>query len=314
MFNGLGAGVLWALDTVILGIALSLSPFASGKEALFLAPFVSTFLHDTLSALWMLLYMSLKRQVKNVIAAARTRSGRFVMLGALLGGPVGMSGYVIAISLIGPAYTSVISAFYPALGALFSYIFLKEKMSRVQVCGLAVSVACIIGMAVAPGDISSGGGTLTFVCGFACAVMCAVGWGLEAVICSYGMRQGEVSDEQALQIRQIISSLTYGVVILPIISGYRAVVTAACSKTLPIIALAALFGTTSYVMYYRAIKKIGPTKAMSLNITYAAWSVVFSAVIVWQLPEIKDVILGAFIILGSLTASNCILRNNKKDV
>ena len=45
------------------------------------------------------------------------------MLGALLGGPVGMTGYLLAIKYLGPAYTAIISSLYPALGALLSYLF-----------------------------------------------------------------------------------------------------------------------------------------------------------------------------------------------
>ena len=43
MFTGLLSGVLWALDTVILGIALAMTPF---ENAAMLAPIISTFLHD----------------------------------------------------------------------------------------------------------------------------------------------------------------------------------------------------------------------------------------------------------------------------
>lgn len=123
MITGLTAGILWALDTVILGIALAMTPFVSTEQAVFLAPFVSTFIHDFCSSLWMLLYMGIKKQLKNVIRALKTRSGKFIVLGALLGGPIGMSGYVAAINYIGPAYTAIISSMFPALGALLSYIF-----------------------------------------------------------------------------------------------------------------------------------------------------------------------------------------------
>ena len=130
MITGLTAGILWALDTVILGIALAMTPSYQQSRRFLLAPFVSTFIHDFCSSLWMLLYMGIKKQLKNVIRALKTRSGKFIVLGALLGGPIGMSGYVAAINYIGPAYTAIISSMSPALGALLSYIFLKEKMTR----------------------------------------------------------------------------------------------------------------------------------------------------------------------------------------
>ena len=46
MFYGIAAGATWAVETIILGIALSMAPFVSTEQAIFLAPFVSTFIHD----------------------------------------------------------------------------------------------------------------------------------------------------------------------------------------------------------------------------------------------------------------------------
>lgn len=136
MISGILAGILWGLDTVILGVALSMSTFVSAEQAIVLAPFVSTFIHDFCSSVWMLLYMGIKKQYRNILRAVKTRSGKFIILGALLGGPIGMSGYVAAINYIGPAYTAIISSMFSALGAFLSYIFLKEKMSPIQLCGL----------------------------------------------------------------------------------------------------------------------------------------------------------------------------------
>ena len=45
----------------------------------------------------------------------------------VFGGPVGMAAYLLAINYIGPGYTASISAIYPAVGAFFAYIFLKEN-------------------------------------------------------------------------------------------------------------------------------------------------------------------------------------------
>ena len=120
MISGILAGILWGLDTVILGIALSMSTFVSTEQAIVLAPFVSTFIHDFCSSIWMLIYMGIKKQYGNILRAVKTRSGKFIILGALLGGPIGMSGYVAAINYIGPAYTAIISAMFPALGAFLS--------------------------------------------------------------------------------------------------------------------------------------------------------------------------------------------------
>ena len=38
MFYGIAAGATWAVETIILGIALSMAPIVSTEQAIFLAP------------------------------------------------------------------------------------------------------------------------------------------------------------------------------------------------------------------------------------------------------------------------------------
>lgn len=54
---GLTSGVLWGLDTVILGIALTMSPYIGTLEAFAFAAIASSALHDIFCALWLALYM-----------------------------------------------------------------------------------------------------------------------------------------------------------------------------------------------------------------------------------------------------------------
>ena len=48
---------------------------------------------------------------------------------------------------------------------------------------------------------------------------------------------------------------------------------------LPTIAIAGIFATISYLFYYKAIARIGASKAMALNVTYSAWAIVFTVLI-----------------------------------
>ena len=76
MIYGIIAGITWALETIILGIALSMTPFTATEEAIFLAPFVSTFLHDACSSIWAAFYNGIRGNAKNVwYALAKTKSG-----------------------------------------------------------------------------------------------------------------------------------------------------------------------------------------------------------------------------------------------
>ena len=128
MIYGILAGVTWALETIILGVALAMTPFVSTEQAVFLAPFVSTFLHDSCSAIWATIYNGVRGNLKNVWKAFKTKSGKFVVLAAVIGGPIGMTGYVMAVNYMGASIGAVASAIFPAIGAVLAYIFLKEKM------------------------------------------------------------------------------------------------------------------------------------------------------------------------------------------
>ncbi|MDR0910541.1 MAG: DMT family transporter [Spirochaetaceae bacterium] len=319
MVSGLLAGLLWGLDTVILGVALVMTPFFSTEQAIFLAPFVSTFLHDISSSIWMLIYMGIKKEYSKIIRALKTRSGKFIILAALLGGPIGMTGYVLAINNIGPSYTAIISSMFPAVGALLSFIFLKEKMRWYQILGLLVSIGGVIALSYSPG-----GEVTNLGIGLVGALMCVFGWSIEAVICAYGLRDPNISDEQALQIRQLTSALFYAIILLPILSGWPFTVEIAGSlkdlsfsassifgNPMLVIIISALFGTASYVFYYKAIVKIGASKSMALNITYSAWAILFSFMLLKTTPSVMSIICALIVMAGSIVASTKDLYPNK---
>ena len=67
MLTGILAGITWALETVLLGIALGMSPLVSTEQAILLAPFLGTLLHDATSAIFMLIYNACRRNLKSML-------------------------------------------------------------------------------------------------------------------------------------------------------------------------------------------------------------------------------------------------------
>ena len=301
MKYGLFSGILWGLDTVVLGIALSMSPYIGTAEAIAFAAIASSFLHDAGCAIWLMIYMGAKRRLKYTLAALKTRSGKVVMLGALLGGPIGMTGYVIAINNIGAAYTAIISAFYPALGAFLSFVLLKEKMDGKQIASLVAALVGVMAMGyISAGDSEMGNATL----GLVGAILAVIGWGSEAVLCAWGMRDDAVDNETALQIRETTSALVYGIVVLPLFGAWGFTASAAPSLATGVIALSALAGTASYLFYYKGISVIGAAKAMALNISYSAWAVVFGFVLQGTVPTPATVFFCVLILAGTVLAAS----------
>lgn len=303
MGYGILAGITWAMETIILGIALGMSPFVSTEQAVFLAPFVSTFIHDLCSAVWATAYNGIRGNLRNVWKAFRTKSGKFVAVAAVIGGPVGMTGYVLAINYMGASIGAVASAIFPAVGAILAYIFLKEKMQWYRWILLLITLLGVYGLSYSPElDVKN------FWLGAAGAFMCAFGWGIEAVVLAKCLQDPEVKDEYALQIRQGTSALFYGIVILPLLKGWgftTGLFTMGTGWLLPVIALAALFATVSYLFYYRAIAAIGASKAMALNVSYAAWSILFTVLILrdTSVLTVPTILCGVVVIVCGIFAA-----------
>ena len=295
MRYGIGSGALWGLDTVILALALALNPFATDAHA----SLVSAALHDAICALILLIFMAVRGRLKDTWRAVHTRSGRAVMVAALLGGPIGMSGYLLAIDQIGAGYTAIISTFYPALGTALAVLVLKERMRPRQVIALAVAIGAIIATSYTSTSVS--GSALWGVLGALAAV---AGWGCEAVILAWGMRDDAVDNETALQIRETTSGLTYLVLVVPLGGALSSTGQALTSPgAMGLVALAAAAGTASYLFYYKAIDLLGAARAMALNISYSAWAVLFAFLLQSIVPAPIQIVLCVVILVGTVLAA-----------
>ncbi|MBU5592520.1 DMT family transporter [Clostridium sp. MSJ-4] len=284
------SGVTWGIDTVLIGVILTMTSFVETEKAILLAPFISTFLHDLFSSIWVSIYHITRGEFQGVLKALKTRSGRFIMLGALLGGPLGMTCYMLSVKYIGASYAASITSIYPAIGAFFAFIFLKEKLGKRECMGILLSISGVIVLGYQPSEFTVGG---SFLLGILFALGTILGWGLESVICAYGMKE-DVTAEQALNIRQLTSAIFYGAIILPIIGGSGIALDVVLSKSVLALILTALVGTTSYMFYYKAINTIGAAKSTSLNITYAIWAIIIQ-VLFLKAPVSPQLILGCLI-------------------
>lgn len=300
MLAGIFAGLTWALETLFLGLALGLPLFAQNLEAALLAPFVCAFLHDALSSLWLALGHFLTRRPQ----AWQTwqKQNWWIVLAAAIGGPIGMTGYVLAVKFMGPGIGVVACAIFPAVGAVLAYLILGEKLSLFRWLCLLATLVGVWGLSA-----SSQGGDQLFL-GLISAIMCAGGWGLEAVILAKCLKGG-VKPSQALQIRQTAAAMASGLLLLVFLKAgpFLGQVFASWQGELwTQLALASILAKVSYLCYYRAIDQIGPSRVMALNVTYAAWAFVLTVLAgEWQLVNWQTLGLAGLVFTGSiLTAAD----------
>ena len=296
MLNALLSGIFWGADTSFMGYYFSMYSIYFMVPLLF--PIFITFIHDMVSALLINISILVTGRVNAVIEDIKKAKSKYIWLGSLLGGPIGMCSFILAIEYAGPAITAIISSIYPAVGLFFAYIFLKEKRKPYQVVALFIAIAFIIAL----GFIDEGL-TNRSVMGIIFALLCACAWGSEAVLCSYGMKSGEISNLSAICIRQNLSMITYGTVLTLYFVFFQHGESINLNSSLAYVGMAAIFGSTSYYCYYRALATIGVSRAMALNISYTAFSAIFSYLLFGMELTISQMLIGFCIVVSGLISA-----------
>lgn len=274
---GITVGLAWGLDSVLMGKVGGSSIFSAFE----LSPLVSAFFHDSFCFIWIALVLLLGKQLKPVFGLLKTKKGKATALAALVGAPIGMSAYLLSIKYATAPYASSISVIYPGVGAILSYLILKEKLSLRAMMGIGISLLGSFMLGFNP----SSNVPDTFFMGILFALVAVLGWALEGVIIGFAMKhiKGEEhvnpTPQQFLCLRYLISMISYGLIVLPLIGGYEVALNVVTSGTVIAYAGIAILGATTYLCWYKAVDLIGAAMGTALNSTAALWSIIFSAIL-----------------------------------
>lgn len=308
--SGLGSGISWGLDAVLLGLVMSMSPFITNPVLLIGGTLICSMLHDIFAAVWIGGTLGITGHLKGLRRSILTKDAFFCVLGALFGGPLAMSFYLLSIDESGPAVAATITACYPLLGSVLAVLVLKEKVSRYGWFGLLICVFGIVWIGYEPSSLVNNNLTK----GILFAIIAAIGWATEGVICGYGMKQGNISPQNALLIREFTSGLAYCLILVPLLlHGYANVfigiqaITSA-SSCLLLLVFTSLIGMISFLLWYTSIDMIGAAKALCLNVTYSFWAVLFSFIIIGTTLT-RNVCVGSLLIIGGVCVATLL---NKK--
>lgn len=302
------SGFLWGIDTALLAVLTTFLSYNSSTNSVIFVGILGALLHDAVCAIFMWIYISTRKKWhKTLEILNKPRILALIIVGSLLGGPLGMSGYVLAASNIGAGYAAAISAFYPAVGTVLSALILRERLSAAKYSAFALALIAVsaLGYFSCAQDAQSSTNSNTIL-GLAGAILSVVGWGSEAVVCAWATRQKSIDDEIILHIRQTTSAFAYVIIaIIAIVSsvfvsstgistgistGLESYISLNTSSLQPLkiagmAIIVGLLGVGSYLCYYRGIAKVGASRAMAANVTYAAWSMIVTAIISCTMPS-----------------------------
>ena len=288
---GILVGIAWGLDGVLMGRigldriftdkAFALAEGVSELSFNF-SPLVTAFFHESFCFMWVALFLLFSKQLKQVFYLLfKTKKGLVTAIAALVGSPIGMSAYLLGIKYASAPYASSISVIYPGVGALLSYLILKEKLSIRSVIGIAISLFGSFMLGFNPtGDVPE-----TFVKGVMFSAIAVLGWAFEGVIIGFAMKHVknedhiEATPQQLLCLRYFIAMISYAVIVLPLIGGYPLAGHIVTSGLVLKYAGVAILGAITYLSWYKAVSLIGSAMGTALNSTAALWTMIFSAVL-----------------------------------
>ncbi|EFA27876.1 lic-1 protein B, partial [Haemophilus influenzae HK1212] len=128
-------------------------------------------------------------------------------LSGILGGPIGMSGYLLSIHYLTIYYAAPLSSLFPVFAALMSYWILKEKISKTAQFGFGLAVIASALLAIEVGQKANFNTS-----GLIFLAICILGWSSEIVISSHTMRS--LSGLQVYFLRLCGSTLGYLLILL----------------------------------------------------------------------------------------------------
>lgn len=289
--TGLTAGALsgltYGIYTTLVLVAGYYEPLVSAVGIL-ASPYVCSGLNDLFAGIWLTIYNAKKGRLAEIGRTANTFPGKMMILGALLGGPIANGAYLVGLALAG-AYAIPISATCGLFGALFAWIFLKQRPTKRVVAGMLTCVAgAIIINWVKPE------GSPNFTLGIICALTRLCAGDLRK---AFQLRRSQIDTDVATNIRQLFSGLVDLVIIVPLVGGLG-LLGGTMSAGIPALwlAVSGLSAGASFLLWYKANSTVGCAIGMSLNVTYAFWGVLFCILFLGQ-PVTTTIVVGSVVII-----------------
>lgn len=295
MTTGALSGLTYGIYTVLVLVAGYYEPLVSAA-GLLAGPYVCSGLNDLFAGLWLTAYNAKSGRIREMGRSLNTFPGKMIVIGSLLGGPIANGAYLVGLAMAG-AYAIPISALCSLFGAIFAWIFLKQKITKRVMAGMLVCVAGAVIINWAKPE-----GSDNFTLGIIFSFVAAICWALEGVFSTYGGAM--IDTDVAVNLRQLISGIVDLFVILPIVGGMGLLGGTLFAGT-PVIWLAAagLSAAVSFLCWYKSNSTVGCAVGMSLNVTYAFWGVFFCILFLGQAVTPTIVIGSIVIVFGAIVVT-----------
>jgi drug/metabolite transporter (DMT)-like permease len=228
-----------------------------------------------------------------VFLAIRFTSGwrknwrHFLVIG-VLNSAVPFALYSIAALYLPAAMEAIFNSMSPMFGALFAAIWLGERLTPSKIAGLVLGIAGVVVMS-SLGNLPPGPETSLAILACLLAPMC------------YGLA-GVYIKKQAAGVRPLAiaggSQLLGGLALMPFLLLSPPHVSALSAHVvLLVVAFALLCSALAYVIYYKLIADVGPTRALTVTFLIPVFAMLWGVLLIGERVTLS-MAAGALIILA----------------
>ena len=222
---------------------------------------------------------------------------RFLLLGAF-NSAIPFTLFAYAVLSITAGLASILNATVPLFGALVAWLWLRERLTRLQWLGLAIGFAGVIWLSAGDASFKPGGHGWAIVAGLLASVSYAI--------------SGSVVKRYLGHVRPLAvatgSQIAASALLLPITLLYLPPAMPSAPEWLALIALGVFCTGVAYALYFRLIARVGPTKTMAVTFLIPAFAIVWG--VVFLAERVTSVMLGgcAVILLGTALATQVLFK------
>jgi drug/metabolite transporter (DMT)-like permease len=237
------------------------------------------------------LFLAAALAARNGLAELRKHAGPLVVLGTINSAlPFSLLAY--ATLSITAGFASILNATVPMWGALVAYGWLGERLSTRRVVGLATGFAGVLVLVWGQVSFKPGGAGVAVVAGLAAAFS----YGVAA---NYTKRSFADVDPM---VSATGSQLGATAVLLPLAIVAWPANAISWRAWASVIVLAIACTGLAYILYFRLIARIGPTRAVVVAFLIPLFAVVWGALLLDETVTLQMLAGGAIILAGTALA------------
>ena len=223
------------------------------------------------------------------VADLRPNALRFVALGAF-NSAIHFTLFAYAALSITAGLASIINATVPLFGALVAWLWLRDKLTSLQLVGLGIGFAGVLWLSSDQASFRPGGAALAIAAGLAGAL-------------SYGI-SGSMVKRYFAEVRPLAiaagSQLAAATLLLPLTFLFWPPVMPSVADWFALIALGVFCTGFAYALYFRLIARIGPTKTLTVTFLIPAFAILWGMLFLNE--TVTTVMIGGCLVILAGTA------------